>query len=84
VERSQLETAREQWPKGDGRLQYRRYSCWRPIRSEEDRDSQSARTKVLKVAGGAGVDSIAGVMVYPGWWYGLKRGENSPSERSVV
>jgi len=45
---------------------------------------QSTRTKVFKVAGGAGVGSIAGVVLYLGWWYGLKGGERSASERSVV
>jgi hypothetical protein len=42
---------------------------------------QSAWAKVLLVAGGAGVGSIAGVMVYMGWWYGLKGGEHSAPER---
>jgi hypothetical protein len=42
---------------------------------------QSARAKVLLVAGGAGVGSIAGVMVYLGWWYGLKGGDRSAPER---
>lgn len=45
---------------------------------------QSVRTKLFTVAGGAGVGSIAGVVVYLGWWYGLKGGEHSAPERSVV
>lgn len=45
---------------------------------------QSARTKIFTLAGGAGVGSIAGVIVYLGWWYGLKGGEHHVSERSVV
>ncbi|GAB7326827.1 hypothetical protein MBLNU13_g10760t1 [Cladosporium sp. NU13] len=42
---------------------------------------QSARTKVFKVAGGAGVGSIAGVVVYLSWWYGLKGGKRPASEK---
>jgi len=42
---------------------------------------QSTRTKMFKAAGGAGVGSIAGVIVYLGWWYGLKGSERSAAER---
>lgn len=39
--------------------------------------------KALKVAGGAGVGSLVGVVVYLGWRYGLMRGEQPMSKRSV-
>lgn len=42
---------------------------------------ESTRTKAFKVAGGAGVGSIAGVVVYLGWWYGLKGSERPASEK---
>jgi hypothetical protein len=42
---------------------------------------QSTRTEVFTVAGGAGVGSIAGVVIYLGWWYGLKGGEHSATDR---
>ena len=43
---------------------------------------QTTQTKIFKVAGGAGVGSIVGVVVYMGWWYGLGGGNHSPSERA--
>ena len=45
--------------------------------------NQTFQSKVYKVAGGAGIGSILGVVVYMGWWYGLKGGDHSTTERSV-
>lgn len=44
---------------------------------------EAARVKALKIIGGAGVGSIAGVVVYLGWYYGVMRGEHL-NKRSVV
>lgn len=44
---------------------------------------EAARVKALKVIGGAGVGSIAGVVVYLGWYYGVMRGEHL-NKRLVV
>lgn len=42
---------------------------------------ETAGVKTLKIAGGAGVGSIVGVVVYLGWRYGLMRGEQPTVKR---
>lgn len=42
---------------------------------------ETAKLKAFKIAGGAGVGSIAGVVVYLGWRYGLNGGHEPAAKR---